>query len=193
MRSIRQAFLSLLLTVLALPGFADTIDFRHLPDVGGAGGEVTGDEFADQGLQLTLLSGLSFNVGCGRIVSCLGADRAAADDFEGSFRGAFVTPDTGAPMSVLSFEIDFCCSTLKPFPTVTRLFGSEGQLLGVFSDGDVAYFGPTPVASFETTLGYDAMSTMSFERFSPSVPEPATFALVLGGVGVLLARRRRPA
>jgi len=193
MRSIRQAFLSLLLTVLALPALADTIDFRHLPDVPGAGGEIRGGEFADQGLQLTLLSGLSFNVGCGTIVSCLGADRAAADDFEGSFRGAFVTPDTGAPMSVLSFEIDFCCSTLKPFPTLTRLFGSEGQLLGVFSDGDVAYFGPTPVASFETTLGYDAMSTMSFERFSPSVPEPATFALVLGGVGVLLARRRRPA
>jgi hypothetical protein len=193
MRSIRRACLTLLLTALALPGLADTIDFRHLPDVPGAGGEIEGHEFADQGLQLTLLDGLSFNVGCGTIVSCLGADRAAADDFEGSFRGSFVMPDTGAPMSVLSFEIDFCCSTLKPFPTITRLFGSDGQLLGVFSDGDVAYFGQTPVASFETTLGYDAMSTMSFERYSPAVPEPTTFALVLGGVGVLLARRRRPA
>jgi len=193
MRSIRQACLTLMLTVLALPALADTIDFRHLPDVPGAGGEISGGEFAEQGLQLTLMGGLSFNVGCGTIVSCLGADRAAADDFEGSFRGAFVSPDTGAPMPVLSFEIDFCCSTLKPFPTVTRLFGSQGQLLGVFSDGDVAYFGPTPVASFETTLGYDAMSTMSFERYSPTVPEPTTFALVLGGVGLLLARRRRAA
>src|SRR6186997_22009 len=113
MRSIRQAFLSLLLTVLALPALADTIDFRHLPDVPGAGGEIRGGEFADQGLQLTLLSGLSFNVGCGTIVSCLGADRATSDDFEGTFRGTFVSPDTGAPMSVLSFEIDYCCSTLK--------------------------------------------------------------------------------
>src|SRR5262245_35902864 len=114
MRFIQQACLTLLLTVLALPALADTIDFRHLPDVPGAGGEISGGEFAGQGLQLTLLGGVSFNVGCGTIVSCLGADRAAADDFEGSFRGAFVTPDTGAPMSVLSFEIHFCCSTLKP-------------------------------------------------------------------------------
>jgi len=190
MRSIRLACLTLLLTVAALPAFPDTIDFRHLPDVPGVGGEITGSEFADQGLQLTMLDGLSFNVGCGTIVSCLGADRATSDDFEGTFRGSFVSPDTGAPMSVLSFEIDYCCSTLKPFPTVTRLFDSGGQLLGVFTDADVAYFGRTPVASFETSLGYDAMYSMSFERFSPAVPEPTSLVLMLGGVGLLLARRR---
>ena len=78
MRSIRLACLTLLLTVAALPAFPDTIDFRHLPDVPGVGGEITGSEFADQGLQLTMLDGLSFNVGCGTIVSCLGADRATS-------------------------------------------------------------------------------------------------------------------
>jgi hypothetical protein len=76
-------------------------------------------------------------------------------------------------------------------PTVTRLFDSGGQLLGVFTDADVAYFGRTPVASFETRLGYDAMSSLSFERFSPAVPEPTSLVLMLGGVGLLLARRSR--
>jgi hypothetical protein len=191
MRSYRRACLTLVLTVLALPAFADTIDFRHLPDVAGTGGEITGGEFADQGLQLTMLDGLWFNVGClGTIASCLGADQEEPDDFLGSFRGTFVAPDSGAPMSVLSFEIDYCCSTLESFPTITKLFGADGQLLGVFSDGDVAYFGLTPVAWFETRLGYDAMSSMSFERYSPSVPEPTSLTLMLGGVGLLLTRRR---
>jgi PEP-CTERM motif len=190
MHSIRWACLTLLLTFLALPASADTIDFSALPDVPGAGGEITGDEFVSQGLQLTLVSGVAFNVGCGTILSCLGADLATADDFEGSFRGSFVFPGTTTPMSVLSLDIDFCCSTVKPVPTVTRLFDSGGQLIGVFSDGDVAYFGQTPVAWFETRLGYDAMSTLSFERFSPPVPEPTSLVLMLGGVGLLLARRR---
>ena len=57
----------------------------------------------------------------------------------------------------------------------------------------MAYFGQTPVAWFETRLGYDAMSTLSFERFSPSVPEPTSLLLMLGGVGLLLARRRAQA
>lgn len=190
MHSIRWACLTLLLTFSALSASAETIDFRALPDVPGASGEITGDEFVAQGLQLTLVSGVAFNVGCGTIASCLGADRATADDFEGSFRGTFVSPGTTTPMSVLSLDIDFCCSTLKPVPTVTRLFDSGGQLIGVFTDGDVAYFGQTPVAWFETRLGYDAMSTLGFERFSPPVPEPTSLALMLGGVGLLLARRR---
>jgi PEP-CTERM motif len=104
-----------------------------------------------------------------------------------------VNPDTGAAMPVLSLEIDFCCSTLKPMPTTTRLFDSGGELLGVFTDADVAYFGQTPVAWFETSLGYDAMYSMRFERFSPPVPEPTALALMLGGVGLLLARRRKQA
>jgi hypothetical protein len=192
MHSIRWACLTFLLTFLALSASAETIDFRALPDVPGAGGEITGDEFVSQGLQLQLdpVSSVAFNVGCGTIASCLGADWATADDFEGSFRGTFVSPGTTTPMSVLSLEIDFCCSTLKPVPTITRLFDSGGQLIGVFTDGDVAYFGQTPVAWFETRLGYDAMSTLSFERFSPPVPEPTSLLLMLGGVGLLLARRR---
>jgi len=190
MHSIRWACLTLLLTFLALSASAETIDFRALPDVPGAGGEITGDAFVSQGLQLALVSGVAFNVGCGTIASCLGADEATADDFEGSFRGTFVSPGTTTPMSVLSLEIDFCCSTLKPVPTITRLFDSGGQLIGVFSDGDVAYFGQTPVAWFETRLGYDAMSSLSFERSSPPVPEPTSLVLMLGGVGLLLARRR---
>jgi PEP-CTERM motif len=190
MHSIRRACLTLLLTFSALSASAETIDFRALPDVPGAGGEITGDEFVAQGLQLTLVSGVAFNVGCGTIASCLGADQATADDFEGSFRGTFVSPGTTTPMSVLSLDIDFCCSTLKPVPTVTRLFDSGGELIGVFTDGDVAYFGHTPVAWFETRLGYDAMSTLGFERFSPPVPEPTSLVLMLGGVGLLVARRR---
>jgi PEP-CTERM motif len=192
MHSIRWACLTILLTFTAVSASAVTIDFRALPDVPGAGGEITGDEFVAQGLQLQLdpLSSVAFNVGCGTIASCLGADRETADDFEGSFRGTFVSPGTTTPMSVLSLEIDFCCSTLKPVPTITRLFDSGGQLIGVFTDGDVAYFGRTPVAWFETRLGYDAMSSLSFERFSPAVPEPASLVLMLGGVGLLLARRR---
>ena len=195
MHSIRWACLTLLLTFLALSASAETIDFRALPDVPGAGGEIRGDEFVSQGLQLQLdpVSSVAFNVGCGTIASCLGADQATADDFEGSFRGTFVSPGTTTPMSVLSLQIDFCCSTLKPVATVTRLFDSAGQLLGVFTDGDVSYFGQTPVAWFETRLGYDAMSTLSFERFSPSVPEPTSLLLMLGGVGVLLAGRRAQA
>ena len=190
MHSIRWACLTLLLTFPALSASAEPIDFRALPDVPGAGGEITGDEFVAQGLQLTLVSGVAFNVGCGTIASCLGADQATADDFEGSFRGTFVSPGTTTPMSVLSLDIDFCCSTLKPVPTVTRLFDSGGELIGVFTDGDVAYFGHTPVAWFETRLGYDAMSTLGFERFSPPVPEPTSLVLMLGGVGLLVARRR---
>jgi hypothetical protein len=190
MHSIRWACLTLLLTFSALSASAETIDFRALPDVPGASGEITGDEFVAQGLQLTLVSGVAFNVGCGTIASCLGADQATADDFEGSFRGTFVSPGTTTPMSVLSLDIDFCCSTLKPVPTVTRLFDSGGELIGVFTDGDVAYFGHTPVAWFETRLGYDAMSTLGFERFSPPVPEPTSLVLMLGGVGLLVARRR---
>jgi hypothetical protein len=31
---------------------------------------------------------------------------------------------------------------------------------------------------------------MSFERYSPSVPEPTSLTLMLGGVGLLLTRRR---
>ena len=195
MYSIRRACLTLLLTFPALAASAETIDFRTLPDVPGAGGEIRGDEFVAQGLQLRLdpVSSVAFNVGCGTIASCLGADQATADDFEGSFRGTFVSPGTTTPMSVLSLQIDFCCSTLKPVATVTRLFDSGGQLLGVFTDGDVSYFGQTPVAWFETRLGYDAMSTLSFERFSPSVPEPTSLLLMLGGVGLLLARRREQA
>jgi hypothetical protein len=190
MHSIRCACLTLLLTFPALSASAETIDFRALPDVPGAGGEITGDEFVSQGLQLALVRGVAFNVGCGTIASCLGADEATADDFEGSFRGTFVSPGTTTPMSVLSLQIDFCCSTLKPVPTTTRLFDSGGELIGVFTDGDVAYFGRTPVAWFETRLGYDAMSSLSFERFSPPVPEPTSLVLMLGGVGLLLARRR---
>ncbi|MFI4942008.1 MAG: PEP-CTERM sorting domain-containing protein [Burkholderiales bacterium] len=192
MHSIRWACLTFLLTFLALSASAETIDFRALPDVAGAGGEIRGDEFVSQGLQLQLdpAASVAFNVGCGTIASCLGADRATADDFEGSFRGTFVSPGTTTPMSVLSLEIDFCCSTLKPVPTITRLFDSGGELIGVFTDGDVAYFGQTPVAWFETRLGYDAMSTLSFERFSPPVPEPTSLLLMVGGVGLLLARRR---
>jgi hypothetical protein len=193
MRPILSACLTLLLVLLALPASADTIDFRALPDVGGVGGEITGDEFVAQGLQLTLVGGLWFNVGCGTIVSCLGADQATPDDFKGRFRGTFVSPGTTTPMSVLSLEIDFCCSTLMPAPTATRLFDSGGQLIGVFDDGDVAYFGRIPVAWFETRLGYDAMDTLSFERHSPAVPEPTSLALMLGGVGLLLTRRRRRA
>ena len=195
MHSIRWACLTLLLTFLALSASAETIDFRTLPDVPGAGGEIRGDEFVAQGLQLRLdpVSSVAFNVGCGTIASCLGADQTTADDFEGSFRGSFVSPGTTTPISVLSLEIDFCCSTLKPVQTTTRLFDSGGQLLGVFTDGDVSYFGQTPVAWFETRLGYDAMSTLSFERFSPSVPEPTSLLLMLGGVGLLLARRREQA
>jgi len=178
MHSIRWACLTLLLTFLALSASAETIDFRTLPDVPGAGGEIRGDEFVSQGLQLQLdpVSSVAFNVGCGTIASCLGADQATADDFEGSFRGTFVSPGTTTPV-----------------PTVTRLFDSAGQLLGVFTDGDVSYFGQTPVSWFETRLGYDAMSTLSFERFSPSVPEPTSLLLMLGGVGLLLARRRAQA
>jgi hypothetical protein len=195
MHSIRRACLTLLLTFPALAASAETIDFRTLPDVPGAGGEIRGDEFVAQGLQLRLdpVSSVAFNVGCGTIASCLGADQATADDFEGSFRGTFVSPGTTTPMSVLSLQIDFCCSTLKPVATVTRLFDSGGQLLGVFTDGDVSYFGQPPVSWFETRLGYDAMSTLSFERFSPSVPEPTSLLLMLGGVGLLLARRRAQA
>ncbi len=190
MHSIRWACLTLLLTFPALSASAEPIDFRALPDIPGAGGEIAGDEFVSQGLQLTLMGGVAFNVGCGTIASCLGADRETADDFEGSFRGTFVSPGTTTPMSVLSLQIDFCCSTLKPVPTITRLFDSGGELIGVFTDGDVSYFGQTPVAWFETRLGYDAMSTLGFERFSPPVPEPTSLALMLGGVGLLLARRR---
>jgi hypothetical protein len=193
MRSIRQACLTLLLAVLALPALADPIDFGQLPDVPGVGGEITGGEFVDQGLLLTMLDGLSFNVGCGTIASCLGADRAVPDDFEGSFRGSFVSPGTSTPMSVLSLQIDFCCSTLKPVPTMTKLFDSEGKLLGVFTDGDVSYFGQTPVAWFETRLGYDAMYSIGFEQFTPDVPEPTSLALMAGGFGLLLLRRRQQA
>jgi hypothetical protein len=48
MHSIRWACLTLLLTFPALSASAETIDFRTLPDVPGAGGEIWGDEFVAQ-------------------------------------------------------------------------------------------------------------------------------------------------
>ena len=92
-------------------------------------------------------------------------------------------------MSVLSLQIDFCCSTLKPVQTITRLFDSGGELIGVFTDGDVSS-GSDPGRVVLDAPRSSAMSTLGFERFSPPVPEPTSLALMLGGVGLLLARRR---
>ena len=185
------ACLSLVLMAAALPARAVTIDFRGLTDVPGANGEISGGEFVGQGLKLTLVSGVAFNVGCGTIASCLGADRAAVDDFEGTFRGTFVALGTGDGVSVAGLQIHFCCTTLKPIPTTTRLFDANGALIGLFDDGDVSYSGGTPVAWFETRLGYDAMSTLSYEPQREAVPEPTSLALVLGGLAALRARRTR--
>ena len=193
MRSIGAACLTLLLSAVALPVMAVTIDFRVLTDVPGADGEITGSEFAGQGLQLKLLSGRAFNVGCGNIASCLGADEVVVDDFEGAFRGTFVSQGTTEIAPVRRLQIDFCCTTLKPVPTTTRLFDAGGNLIGLYDDGDVSYFGSAPVAWFETRLGYDAMSTLTYERDTEVIPEPSSLALLVTGLATLgLRRLRRP-
>ncbi len=192
MRLAVAACLLAVVTAAARPAHAVTVDFRHLADAGGADGEIAGNEFVGQGLLFTLVDGIAFNVGCGGIASCLGADSVAVDDFQGAFRGSFVIPGTTTPVSVLNLQIDFCCTDLMAAPTSTTLFDARGNVIGEFADGDVAYFGSTPVASFETRLGYDAMSTLSY---SPAVPEPGSLLLLASGLaalGVRAAKRPPP-
>ena len=177
--------LLVLLAAAARPARAVTVDFRGLTDVLGTDGEIVGNEFVGQGLLLTVIDGLAFNVGCGAPTTCLGADSVAVDDFQGTFRGSFVVPGTSTPVSVSNLQIDFCCTDLMPQHTSTTLFDARGNVIGQFADGDVAYFGRTPVASFVTQLGYDAMSTLSY---SPAVPEPGSLALLLGGLAALGVR-----
>jgi len=67
-----------------------------------------------------------------------------------------------------------------------------GALIQSYADGDVAYFGESPVAYFETRFGYDAMASLSLEpEPNEAIPEPSSLALVLGGLAALHARRRR--
>jgi hypothetical protein len=180
--------LLVLLAAAARPARAVTVDFRHLTDAGGADGEIVGNEFVAQGLLLSVIDGIALNVGCGNIETCLGADSVAVDDFQGAIRGTFVVPGTTAPASVLNLQIDFCCTELMPAPTSTTLFDARGNVVGQFTDGDVAYLGSTPVAAFETHLGYDAMSTLSYSPAGEAVPEPGSLVLLAGGLTALVVR-----
>src|SRR5262245_61360769 len=180
MRLAVAACLLVLLSVAARPARAVTVDFRALADALGANGEIVGNEFLGQGLQLTLLDGVAFNVGCGGPATCLGADSVAVDDFQGTILGSFVVAGTTMPVSVSNLQIDFCCSDLMPQRTSTTLFDARGNIIGEFADGDVAYFGKTPVASFVTQFGYDAMSTLSYSAAAEAVPEAGSLTLLLG-------------
>jgi len=193
MRLAVAGCLLVLLSAAARPARAVTVDFRSLTDALGANGEIVGNEFLGQGLLLRVLDGVAFNVGCGSITTCLGADSVTVDDFGGTIRGSFVAPGTTTPVSVSNLQIDFCCSELMPQRTSTTLFDARGNIVGQFADGDVAYFGKAPVASFITQFGYDAMSTLSYSAAGGNVPEPGSLTLLLGGLAALCVRFARRA
>jgi hypothetical protein len=186
----RRKAMSKIIFVLALlvtsSVHAGMIDFTGLTDNTGANGEVNGTEYNSQGLDLTLLSGINFNVGCGTGTACLGADLSSVNDFTGVIRGNFVVAGTSDNGTVSSLLIDYCCTG-----TVTKLFDINDSLISTIT-GDLNYSGSTAVSYFDIDFAYDAMYSISFDGLTTSsVPEPSSLVLMgLGLIGLGYQRKR---
>src|SRR5687768_143751 len=102
-----------IVTVLSLFAFVSvadaapiTISFTGLIDNEFGNGEVSGNEFLAQGLDLDVVAGSTFNVGCGSPNACLGADLATINDFTGIIEGRFVDASLNAA-TVTRLDIDY--------------------------------------------------------------------------------------
>jgi len=115
-----------------------------------------------------------------------GLDNAA---FVDPTTGAFIFHDLNQGLGVVGYEGGLFSGTFLSI-TIDDPYGPLGNPLSSVSDGYNALKDYAPYAGFPTSGFWAA----SFPTITPSVPEPATWAMMLlgfGGIGFAMRRRRR--
>lgn len=175
MKTVFGCVLLILCLATALSAAPLTYDFRTSSLVNTPGGDnepSIGPVLAylqSQGLTLTTVGGLGFNVGCGSTTNnCLGADQAFVDDFAGQIHGTFAAPSADFGIMEVNNQ------------SLVNLYDSGGNLITSYSS-TFTYSG-TPVSFFDLFLNYDAMYTITFDPSAGSTPEPGTMLLLGSGI-----------
>lgn len=178
---------------VAAPACGNDISFVLSSQGYGQDSAVATDLFKNQGLLLS-----------GGVVTACGGDclTAPAYSYDGWLTGTFVHDGTTDATTVHNLTFFGITGNVQIwlYDASNNLIGAPTSI-GYTADANYygneeptyVYNGPVGVASFQANFGYDAFRTLSFD--SGAVPEPASWALMLGGFGLVggVMRRRRTA
>lgn len=164
--------LTIVTLVLGKAQAQTTVDFGSSPsgpitNNPSGGGDFVGDEYKSLGLLFAAAPGHILNIGCGTPAgdpaNCLGADRAAPNDFEGTVVASF---ELGGVRQVTD-QITIGYVNADPPPTRTVIRDAAGNVLLDQPSGDVNFFAPG-IASVEIQFTFDGANTFTFGPLTPA-------------------------